>query len=131
MSIIRYRMTGGRLAAVEFRERRSDGLGFIFNGITDGVLTVGDARAAVSGGECTVPLLNIKDGTVIPTLISDGRRISLDGFEKRGRIIKPLPLSDAEVRALLEQCSSLEERLTSAERLLKRLSSKIESSTIF
>ncbi len=130
MSIIRYKMTGGRLRAVEFRERRSDAISFIFDGAPDGVLAVGDARAAVSGGECTVPIFGINDGTVIPTLISDGCRISADGFEKSGRIIKLLPLPDGEIRALLEQCSSLEERLTRAERLLKKLSSKIESTTI-
>lgn len=131
MSIIRYKMTGGRLRAVEFRERRSDELCFIFDGAPDGVLAIGDARTAVLGSECTVPLFGIKDGTVIPTLILDGGRISADGFEKSGRIIKLLPLPDGEIRALLEQCSSLEKRLTHAESLLKKLSSKIESTTIF
>lgn len=130
MTTIRYKLTGARLTAVGICEKRTDAIKLVFDGIERGTLLLGGAHLRITLGEVTVPEEKLYDGKIFPTVITEKSLYSADGFEKTGRIVRLLPFSDASVRELYENHILLTERVDALEKLVKKLSDKIESTTI-
>ena len=131
MSTIVYKNIKGALFATDFDESVGDTLKLELDGGKEGSVILADKRFPVVNGECTVELFKIEDGIYRPVFISEMTRTVMDGFEKRGRIIRLLPVPDRKVRAFFKEYSATEERLLKAEEAIARLFQAIESATIF
>ncbi len=96
-----------------------------------GKLILGTYIRDINNGRCTVELNKIKDGIHKPYIVKDNTRIAAEGFEKAGKEIKTLPLSELYVRAVLKEHLNCEKRIERLEEIADTLSEKIARTTIF
>lgn len=130
MSTLTYKSIKGALFATDFKESAGDTLKMHLGKGKEGTVILADKRFPVTDGECTAELFKIEDGVYRPIFISEMGRTVMDGFEKQGKIIRLLPISDRQVRSFVSEYSALEQRLLKAEEIIKRISLKIESAAI-
>ena len=98
----------------------------IFSSLKGGELILDGYRVPMNRGVCRLPLTAIPDGVYSPVLITEGRRISVEGFLKQGSTISPLPTEDAVIRRLIERVrlcertiATMQERIDELTRLCK------------
>lgn len=97
-----------------------------FDDGTDGYITVGSVVAPVKDAAAQVDMRRLPDGEYTPHLYTDGGRIRLEGFIKRGERLIPSPLSEYTLRGLLVRVDELEVALKEARREIDSIKEKTE-----
>lgn len=131
MSKIKYFLNGDRFTALECVGKKTDGLEIDLGCNINGTLIADSYSAELTDGKCVLNLCRMPDGAYAPYIISDGRHIRADGFEKRDGAVCLPPLGDKELRRLMKKQLDCEERIKSLENSTRAMSDKISHTTIF
>ena len=131
MNTVKYRYADGEFIISEFSPGRDGRVRLVFEGARDGALMLGDHTAEIEAGEITLQLSKIGDGETVPILISEGKKITAEGFVISGNLITPLPFSSEKSRKMLFKEEALERRIARLETMCEQMSNKISHSTIF
>ncbi len=131
MSKLKYFFNNGRFTALGLSGRSTDELEIDLGLKTNGTLTADTYSAEITDGKCKICLSRLPDGVYTPYIVSDGKRMRADGFEKKnGTVILP-PLPNAEVRALTEGLAEARGRISRLEEAVRILSDRVSHPTIF
>ena len=131
MSKIRYFRLGEEFIISSYKTDSDEKLSVSFSESFNGILAFSDKTYEISGGVCTLPAVNLSDGVHTPRILKDKKSFGAEGFEKHGKMIKTLPLSEDHTRALLEEHTNDTLRIKKLEELYSKLSDKIARTTIF
>ena len=131
MPRISYALNGSVGEWYEVSPEHKDQLILRFHPSRDGYIIVDNTVYRVKCGEVRLPMSRIRDSKYAPRLECDDGGYTLEGFEKSGADITPLPTKDSAIRALIHRCRKNEERIAILESKLSSIIERTDGHRIF